>query len=128
MTNSWATSSRLLAPTIHRCLFCGCYRDDLGHYSGCKTLWDILCCAARLDPVPWDLSPLHRVGILEPDLRKLLLVACAFRVHHAVKLQHLEIAISARTPPGDPLPLYELILQLAVFHLKELHDHSGINF
>ena len=90
-------------------------------------MWDILCSAANLDPVLWDLSPLHRVGIIEPDLRKLLLIACAFRVYHAIKFEYLEFGLNAHTPNGDPIPLFELILELAVFHLKELNFHSASN-
>ena len=124
LTNSWATSSRLHEPRVHKCLFRGLFSDDLGHHLVCNTLWDILCSAAKLDRTFLDLTPLQRVCIVDPNPRKLLLVACAFRAYHAIKLQHLEFALSAHSPFGDPLPLYELVLDLAVYHLKELNHQS----
>ena len=74
------------------------------------------------------LNPLHRAGMFEPDLRKLLLVACASRVYHAVQLQYLEFAISAHPPSGDPIPLSEVSHKFAVFHVKELSYRNATNF
>ena len=74
-----------------------------------------------------DLTPFHRVGLVEPDLRKLLLIACASRVYHVMQLQHLELALSAHSPSGGPIPLYESILDLAVVLLRELIFHSAFD-
>ena len=92
---------------------------------GCRG--DLLCCAAKLDKSFLDLPPLHRCGLCDPSSKKLLLIACAFRVYHAIKFQHLELALSAHAPGGDPSPLFDLILHLAEFHLKELKFHCVIN-
>ena len=67
-----------------------------------------------------DLPPLQRLGLFDPSSQKLLLLACAHRVYHAIKFQHLEFALSAHAPGGDPIRLYELILELALFHLKDV--------
>ena len=58
------------------------------------------------------------------------LIACAFRVYHVIKFQHLELALCSHAPDGDPTPLYELILNLAEFHLNDLKFHvlSTFNF
>ena len=127
LLNSWSTSKRLHEPKIHRCLVCGSFQDDLPHYLVCNTFWDLLCCAAKLDKSFLDLPPLHRCGLCDPSSKKLLLIACAFRVYHAIKFQHLELALSAHAPGGDPSPLFDLILHLAEFHLKELKFHCVIN-
>ena len=99
---------------------CGCFQDDPPHYLVLNTFWDLLCSAAKLDKSYLDLPPLHRTGFCDPSSKKLLLIACAFRVYHVIKFRHLELALCSRAPDGDPTPLYELILHLAEFHLSEL--------
>ena len=48
LINSWSTSRRLHEPTIHPCLCCGEYEDDLSHYLNCTFLWSIIISSANL--------------------------------------------------------------------------------
>lgn len=78
----------MLAPRAERCgMFCAMLLSWVG-------------------PI-WIPPLLHRVGLWLPDPGKMLLVACASRAHYAIKLQHLELALSARSRGGDPQPLFE---------------------
>ena len=103
LVNSWSTSKRLHEPIMHNCPLSCTFEDDLLHYLVCRTLWDILCSAARLGRAHLNLSPLGG-GLKQPNTRKLLLVAGAFEAYHAIKLQHLESALSAHALGGDPSP------------------------
>ena len=69
-------------------------------------LWDIL-----VPPASILSFGTCSVDILEPDLSKLMLIACPWKVY-AIKMEHSEFAISALIPSGDPTLLSALILQL----------------
>ena len=116
LTNSWSTSKRLHEPVIRKFLVCGCFEDDLPHYLACRTLWDILCRAAKLDRASLDLPPLHCVALRLPDPRKMLPVALS-----CIQGAHLELGLSGHSSGGDPQPLFELSLHLAEPHLKEFN-------
>ena len=59
----------------------------------------------------------------EGDAHIYIYIYIYMMVYHALKHQHLELALSAHAPGGDPLLLFELIIHLAEFHLKELKFH-----
>ena len=67
-----------------------------------------------------SVPPEIRVGLVGPSPKVLKLVACAFSVYHAIKLQHLEVALLAHSE-SDLLPLVNLVFKLAEMHLKELN-------
>ena len=52
--------------------------------------------------------------MIEPKPKGLKLLACAFSVYHAVKLQHLEVALLAHSD-SNLLPLVQLMFKLAAF-------------
>ena len=64
---------------------------------------------------PSWITPFYRAGMERPSTIKLLLVAGALKVRNAIKLQRQAWALCACTPGGDPLPLQELMSNLAVF-------------
>ena len=59
--------------------------------------------------------PEIRVGLVGPSPKVLKLLACAVSVHHAIKLQHLEVALLAHSE-SDLLPLVNLVLKMAEMH------------
>ena len=69
-----------------------------------------------LESVPSEI----RAGLAGPSPKVLKLLACAFSVYHAIKLQHLEVALLAHSE-SDLLPLVNLVFKLAEMHLKEMN-------
>ena len=57
--------------------------------------------------------------IVNPTKGKFILIACAFLVYHAIKLQHLDVALNA-IASKDFTPIVDLSLRLAEMHLKDL--------
>ena len=119
LINSWSTSRRLHEPTIHPCLCCGEYEDDLSHYLNCSFLWSIIISSAKLSVNLVSRPPLATLGMSSPNLLGLKLLVCAFRVYHTIKAVHLdEVLLSIANE--DPEPRMVLTLDLAQVYLKEL--------
>ena len=98
------------------------------HYLNCSTLWCLILSAARLSSDLLSVPPQIRLGLVRPTPKGMKLIACAFSVYHAIKLQYLEVALTAQSEL-DPLPLVLLILDLAELHLGELNffgDRFGL--
>ena len=119
LVNSWSTSKRMHESVIHPCLFCGDGEDDLAHYLICDVLWTVISTSANLNSWQILIPPLERVCIVSPTKGNCILIACAFLVYHAVKLQHLDVALNA-IASKDPTPIVDLSLRLAEIHLKDL--------
>ncbi len=123
-TNSWCTSRRLheggSSPTIHPCFFCGEVRkDDLAHYLECDSLWSTVISAANLGAEFLDLDPISRAGLSNPSRASYNLIACAFLVYHAIKLEHLEESLNA-IATNDLSHNINLASRIAAVHLQAL--------
>ena len=77
-TNAWCTSSRFHDDIMHPCYF-GCEaKDSMSHYVNCPTLFAVLSFMCEgvthlHDTVSSD--PLQRLGVVNPNLWKLKVVA-----------------------------------------------------
>ena len=80
--NGWATSTRYHEEVRLPCLFgCAHKSDDLQHYLQCPhlfALWSYLAHSVSSDP-------LIRWGLMHPNYKSLLQVACVFSGYHAVR-------------------------------------------
>ena len=76
--------------------------------------------AANLDFSSWGPDPLSQLGLVEPEVRKLLLLAVTFRVYHAVELQHLAFPFRAHPFPGSLPSFLSFLHKLLVSHLKDV--------
>ncbi len=99
-TNSWCTSRRIHEggsnPIIHPCFFCGeAGKDELAHYLECDSLWNTMISAANLGAEFLDPEPLSRAGLVDPSRARFNLIACAFWLLHAIKVDHLEESLDA---------------------------------
>ena len=124
LTNSWTTSRRLHEGAdnaiIHPCFLCGETRmDDLSHYLECSLFWNVLITSANLGAEFLDLDPLSRAGLNNPSKVGFNLIACAFLVYHAIKLEHLEESLNA-IAAGDLTHTTNLARRLAEVHLQGL--------
>ena len=90
------------------------------HYLHCSTLWCLILSSARMGKDLLSVPVQIRIGLVKPNPRGMKLVACAFSVYHAIKLQYLEVALTAHLDLG-PQPLVKLILNLAEMHLSEMN-------
>ena len=90
------------------------------HYLNCSTLWCLISSSARMSKDLLSVPPQSRIFLLRPNPRGMKLVACAFSVYHALKLQYLEVALTTHLDL-DPQPLVKLILNLAEMHLSEMN-------
>jgi hypothetical protein len=97
--NGWATSARMHEDPILPCLLgCpGCY-DSLNHYLQCPHLYTL--CAYFFNA---SQMPFIRIGIMEPELKNLKILACVFSAYHALKGQVRSGLINARTDTGNDL-------------------------
>ena len=120
LVNSWSTSRRLHEPKIHKCSFCGEWEDDMPHYLNCSVLRCLILFPVRMSKDLLSAPPQFRIGMLRPNSKGMKLVACAFSVYHAIRLQYLEVALLAHSDV-DLLPLVQLILNLADLHLSEMN-------
>ena len=108
--NAWCTSSRFHERVILPCLFgCPGCEDRQAHYSMCPNLFAI---QTFLTPRITDFDPLKRLGLKEPQLDKLKLVACTFSAYHALKFK--------------VAPMFSLDGHLS--NLVEMHPSTQISF
>ena len=111
------------------CFFCGeDMEDDLDHYLECDSFWILLVASAGLKSLGCSfllLPPSHRVGILHPSTLCFKLLAGAFLVYHAEKLEHIVLVKNALSS-GDLSPIHELTLSLAELHCSELNVQTGL--
>ncbi len=120
LVNSWATSSRMGEKDKLDCLFCGHHKGDrLHHYLKCDPLWTLIVSCAGLGTEYLGASALVRGGYISPSVVGCNLIACAFLVYHAIKLQHTEVAMDA-IACGDFTVVTQLVLELAAFHLNAI--------
>ncbi len=120
LVNSWSTSSRMGERDKLDGYFCGYHKGDrLMHYPGCDTLWSILVSCACLTTDFLGASALHRGGYIDPSPVGCNLIACAFLVYHAIKMQHSEVALES-TSSGDFSPTLDLTIELAHYHLNSI--------
>ena len=120
LVNSWSTSRRLHEPKIHRCWFFGEWGDDMPHYLNCSVLWSLIFSLAKMNKDILSVPPEIRIGLADTNPEGMKLLACAFSVYHAIKPQHLEVALLAHSD-SDLLPLVQLIFKLAQFHLSYMN-------
>ena len=89
------------------------------HYLGCETLWTLLVSCANLTTDYLGASALKRGGYIDPSPVGCELIACAFLVYHAIKMQHSEVALESISS-GDFSPTIDLTIELALFHLNAI--------
>ena len=92
-TNAWCTSSRMHESPILPCIFgCKDATDVLSHYLKCDILWSLIC-----EAFVGDLSPclMSRMSFIEPTQRKLIHIACAFEMYHALKIGQRHVVDAA---------------------------------
>ena len=123
LINSWATSCRMGESVDLPCFFCGeDMEDDLGHYLECDLFWTLLVTSAGLKSLGCSfllLPPSQRVGILHPTTLGFKLLAGAYLVYHALKLEHI-VAVRSALASGDLSPIHELTISLAELHHRDL--------
>ncbi len=118
LVNSWSTSSRMGEKDVLDCFFCGHHKGDrLLHYLSCDSLWTLIVSCAGLSSDYLGASALCRGGYIAPSVVECNLIACAFLVYHAIKMQRLEIALES-IAVGDFSPTLHLVIELAHFHLN----------
>ena len=105
-------------PIIHKCLFCGEAEDDLSHYLVCDLLWDMLISTAKLKSNHLSLSALERLGLVKPSALHFRLLACAFKVYHAFKLEYIDRVLHSLAAEDEAVRLH-LTLELAKIYLEE---------
>merc|ERR1712086_397278 len=96
--------------------------DDIGQYLECDSFFALLVTSAGLKSLGCSfllLPPSQRVGILHPTSLGFKLLAGAYLVYHALKLEHIVVVKSALAS-GDLLPIHELTLSLAELHYRDL--------
>ena len=123
-TNSWCTSRRLheggSSLIIHPCFFCGeALKDDMSHYLECDCFCDIMISATNLGAEVMNLDPLSRAGLVDPSRARFNLIACAFLVYHAIKLEHLEESLNAIAANNLP-HVINLASRIAAVHWEAL--------
>ena len=90
--HGWATSHQIKGDFVQNC-FLGCDDsiDGLSHYMQCPCLHAV-CNFFRNDSPS---CPLERCGLNNPSKQDLLVTACAFRAHHALKNTLHAVSVSA---------------------------------
>ena len=83
IAGAWCTSVRLSTYEGRGCCF-GCIdtRDELVHYLQCPILWHFAC--AALSEHEFSICIFERLGILNPTLPKLRLLAFCHALYHSV--------------------------------------------
>ena len=129
LINSWATSCRMGEKVDLPCFFCGeDMEDDLDHYLACDTFWTLLISSARLGSLGTSflsLPPSHRLGVLHPTSLSFKLLAGAYLVYHALKLEHIEVVKDALSS-GDLSSIHLLTISLAELHYSDLIKQSDL--
>ena len=100
-SHSWASTERYHEEYVLSCIFgCGgC--DNLRHYLLCDVLWTLVigCAAPRvhylLPDVQSELIPAFRACLLNADKTSLVLLSLAFKLYHALKLDHRRLVDTA---------------------------------
>ena len=129
LVNGWATSSRYQESIQHFCLF-GCRgthlsdRDSLRHYLICNPLWTVIATTMGLGGSFVDLNTIQRLGLESPSKTKCYMLALAYRVYHAIKMDYLPQTLVANTL-GDYSPIHELMIPLAKHHWNEIRDNQA---
>ncbi len=75
--------------------------------------------AANLGAEFLDLDPISRAGLSNPSRASYNLIACAFLVYHAIKLEHLEESLNA-IATNDLSHNINLASRIAAVHLQAL--------
>ncbi len=105
---------------IHDCFFCAKSGGDrLPHYLQCDTFWTLLISCAGLGTDQLGICPLVRGCYSRPSLTGCNLITCAFLVYHAIKLQHLEVALEGINA-GDNVPTLNPVIELALYHFDSI--------
>ena len=102
--------------------------DDLEHYLACDTFWTLLISSARLGSLGTSflsLPPSHRLGVLHPTSLSFKLLAGAYLVYHALKLEHIEVVKDALSS-GDLSSIHLLTISLAELHYSDLIKQSDL--
>jgi len=93
-SHSWATTERFHEEHVLGCIF-GCGGgDNLRHYLRCDVLWTLVIGSAipevryLLPSVTPDLLPAYRACLLNADRSSIVLLSLAFKLYHALKLDH----------------------------------------
>ena len=108
--NGWCTSRRFQERPIHPCLFgCTGAEDSLEHYTLCPNLYAILrfflSDSFSIPGFQLHEEPHRRIGLFNPDMVELKIVACTFSAYHFIKgkNRHLFYADGA-LDPTLPIP------------------------
>ena len=84
--NSWFTSDRVKNGVTLDCFFClACQEDKLKHYLVCPCLWPVVARITSLSPRSPD--PLVRIGLRNPCVENLAIIACLYHGYHFCKAQ-----------------------------------------
>ena len=86
--NSWTTSDRYHSEVRHSCFFgCPLAKDALVHYLACPALWSQVA-LLPLAPSPLPVSPLERLGVLNPCLKNLCVISSCYHAYHFTKAHY----------------------------------------
>ena len=102
--------------------------DDLDHYLACDTFWTLLISSAGLSSLSTSfllLPPSLRLGILHPTSLGFKLLAGAYLVYHALKLEHIEV-VKGALAAGDLSVVHQLTISLAGLHYSDIIRQSDL--
>ena len=121
LVNSWCSSRRFHDPTQMPCIFgCTDATDALSHYLVCDPLWTITTCAACLDTSWLSRDIPHKLCLMNPSHRSILLMVLTHRVYHRLKLGYTgRIHVAQDANNFDEIPL--LSFEVARLIANDLH-------
>ena len=118
-SNTWASSSRLHEDRRLSCVF-GCGAEDtLDHYLCCDPLWTAVISNSflRLELL-WS-RPMKRLGLIDPSIESLQMLAIAFSCYHSIKFTHLDEVLQM-LESGNPYQVHTRLMHYACAHFKDI--------
>jgi len=118
-TNTWTTSSRMHEIDRMSCIF-GCEAEDcLDHYLCCDPLWTaVISNSFRRVELLWS-RPLTKIGLVDPSIEWLQMLAIAFACYHSMKIDHKN-DISLLLEGGHPCQVHFRLMHYARAHFREI--------